>query len=329
MDEVLSMIKLRATTLLHMVHLLALSGLSVMHASHANGSIDTLPTIKSTTFDPASVTWSQLSFKASKFGLSLKADVSLRHLDDEEIKADLIQADQGEAIRPGKGEVYLLKLSSRSTKVIHTQLWFSTDTAAALQRIRFDETKGDKRYRIYRYTRGGIFRINKKPAAGEESESHSKWTDSGTLFQAFPQTDIDGMIVTEPLSLLYMGSVAPLVNSGDSVQVLAFFDDRLHVIEMTLAGIKTIDVDFDVVQKGVLRRIKGKRDTLQLLLSSRSFDQKNSKSELTLAGLKGNIKILIDEALRVPVELRGSAGFAGTVKLRLKKAVLLDKEQEQ
>ncbi len=324
MGGVLSRMKIREAINLHRVCLLALSGLIVIHSAYAGDSRATLPIVKSPFFDPANITWSQLSLKASKFGLSLKADVSLRHVNDKEIKADLVQADQGEAIEPGKGKVYLLKLSSRSTKKINTQLWFSADTASALQRIRFDETKGDERYRVYRYTREGIFRINKKPAAGEESESHNKWTDTGTLFQAFTQADIGGMIVTEPLSLLYIGSVASLENNGDSLQVLAFFDDRLHVIDMTLTGINTVDADFEVLQQGVLRRIKGKRDTVQLLLSSRSFDKKNSKSELTLAGLKGKIKLLIDKELRVPVELRGSVGFAGSVKLRLKKAVLLE-----
>ncbi len=273
--------------------------------------------------DDSRLGWTALSLKGGKLLVSVSADVSMHRVTDNLLSGVLLPPQRGQAISPAGQPVLFIDFHSLAMgKDLHTRLWFRARDVAALQRSRVEATRGDERYKLYRFTREGIFIVRRKPMTAEAQQPPEQWHDVKHSFVPYPPGIPDGMVVSDPAVLLYLASVADFKQPGDELRLLAYFDDKLQIITMHYEGEEEVAADFKARGPGGSQHIKGSRQALRLGLASRPLDMRQGNASLRIAGLGGKLKILVDRKLRVPLELRGKAKVLGKVSLRLHKVRL-------
>ncbi len=269
--------------------------------------------------------WSQLHFKMSIMGLPLHAKIGLSILDNNEIKSRLIDPEQGQGVPPGHF-VLMLDITSSfiSDKDIHTRLFLNPDDASVLQRTRLELTKGDERYKAYRFTDEGIFILRRKPRPRENNHPYGHWSDIKTYFEPYPGRLDQYQIISDTSALLYIGSTAAFDKPNDKKRFIAYFDDDFHVITIEYAGLESIRADFTAQKGGGAppQHIMSYRDASQLIIHAHPLGHPREKSTLQIAGLEPPVKLFVDRELGIPLELRGSLGFMGEVSLRLHEVTL-------
>lgn len=106
------------------------------------------------------------------------------------------------------------------------------------------------------------------------------------------------------------------------MDLLSYFDNNLHTMSIKIERQEKLEVDFTATSGNRKQRIKGMRQVLRFSLTSRPFAGQDFKSQLELAGLKGDLQIYVDKKMLVPLDVRGKAGWFGTLRLRLHSVVL-------
>lgn len=269
--------------------------------------------------------WSRLHFKTSILGIPLYAEIKLRILDRQEAQTQLIEPAQSQGIAPGQ-QVLRLDISSSfiSDKDIHTWLLLNSDDASVLQRTRLELTRGDERYKAYRFTDDGIFILRRKPAgAREKNKSFEHWSVSKASFEPYPRHVNQKQIISDTAALLYIGSTMAFGNPGDKEKFAAYFDDKFHVITIEYTGLKSVRADFEARKDGTSsQHIMSYRDASQLIIHAHPAGRPKEESTLQIAGLEPPVELLVDRELGIPLELRGRLGFVGEVSLGLHEATL-------
>lgn len=262
--------------------------------------------------------WSFLTLKGGKGPISVSADIRLQAVPDASLQKVLLQPDEGgEPVAAGEAALLIDFHSSSMGKDLRTRLWFRPRDVAALQRGRIELTRGNERYKLYRYTGEGLFIVRRKPGPGEEGKAPGSWNNVKRSFSAYPGAFPDDVVLSDPAVLLYLASVADFQEVGDEVKILAYDNEDLLVVTMRYEGDEQVAADFKAEGPEGERAVQGRRSALRLGLTSRSLQGGGDGSGLKIAGLGGKLKILVDRELRVPLELRGKVGFAGNVALRI------------
>ncbi len=267
--------------------------------------------------DDGRLSWSYLTLKGGKGFISVSADVRLQRVTGASLESELLQPN-GEGVPvSANGAALLIDFHSSSMgKDLRTRLWFRPGDAAALQRGRIELTPENERYKLYRYTKKGLFIVRRKPEAGEERKAPDSWSGVKRSFEAYPEAVPDGVVLSDPAVLLYLVSVMDFRQPGDEVRLLAYADEKLLVVTVRYEGEEEVIADFKVKGPGATRHVKGARPALRLGLTSRPLQGGGDNSGLKIAGLGGKLKILVDRELRIPLELRGKVRIAGNVALR-------------
>ncbi len=267
--------------------------------------------------DDSRLNWSFLVLEGGKGPISVSADVRLQQVSKTELAKDLLSPEEGgEAIAAG-GDALLIDFHSRSMgKDLRTRLWFRPRDVAALQRGRLELTAKNERYKLYRYTRKGLFVVRRKPLAGEERKAPDSWGGVKRSFMPYPEGISEDVALSDPSVLLYLVSVADFEQPGDEINLQAYADEKLVVVTVRYEGNEEVSADFEAEGAKGKRRIKGRRSALRLGVTSRQLEGGKGGSGLKIAGLGGDIKMLVDRELRLPLELRGKVRMAGNVSLR-------------
>lgn len=276
--------------------------------------------------DDSRLSWSSLSLKANKLLVSVSADVTLHAVAKDVLTRALLPSERGQVINAAGYPAQMISFHSLAMgKELRTRLWFRAQDVAALQRIRVESTRGDERYKLYRFTQEGIFIVRRTPMRDEAQQPPEQWHDVKHSFVSYPPGIPDGMVISDPAALLYLASISDFERPGDELRLLAFFDDKLQLITMHYEGEEEVAADFRAGGPGGDSHVSGRRQALRLGLTSRPLDARWDDTSLEIAGLGGKLKILLDRKLRVPLELRGRAKVLGNVSLQLDKARLRDK----
>ena len=279
---------------------------------------DSLPDAPPLQLDPSRLAWSSLKLKGGKLLISVDAEVRLSTVAGEVLARDLITPPRGHPMGAEDDQVLLIEYRSRSMgKDLRTRLWFRARDGAALQHSRLELTPGEERYKLYRYTREGIYRVRRTPLKGEARRPPETWGRIKKSFFPYPPGVPDGMVVSDPAALLYMASVMDLSAPGDEMRMLAYFDDELQLVTMRYEGNEQLAADFRVSGPGGMMRIRGPRRGRWLALDSHPLVDHDGDAALQIIGLGGRPRILMDQRLGAPLELRGRVRVAGEVTLRL------------
>lgn len=277
-------------------------------------------------FDTGRLDWSDLSFHASKFFISIDADVALSDVPVGDVEGLLTAPGEGNAVPvqgPTKELVFTTAAFGRQTRAA---VLLNAEDGATLQRTSHDSGKRN-RHRIYRYTDVGAYQKTWWPVGDEEeglpTDQWQQWSKYEEGMRPFAEA-VHGQIVTDPGALLYIVGAAPLNEAGDSIEILAYARKNVHRVQVEVAGMEQIKVKYDQQGGANPGRKKGKMNALKLLVRGEMIDDGDSDDQFELLGLRGDIDIHIDPETRVPLQIEGNVKIAGHAVMRLTRLQLED-----
>ena len=268
--------------------------------------------------DPSRVRWSKVTLEGKKLTVKLSSDIALESAPPGK---ELIAVSDANALRPRGAASQLLTLHTRVlSQDSRVRFWFESEDALALQRSELSITKKRKRHRTYRYTDRGVFAHTMTPGEGEENAQHERWSRVESGFTDYPAGLEEGLVVTEASALLYIVPASDLTSRGETL-VHVYSKGTLNQVKLGVKGRERLKVDYVEEAPGGQRQVKGPVEALRVELRPRP-PAGESKSNFKLLGLEGDVDLFVDPETRVLLQLAGRVSIAGSVKLRLKRAVL-------
>jgi hypothetical protein len=270
--------------------------------------------------DPDRVNWASLQFHASKFLVSIDADVSVSDVAAAEIEGLLMDAGEGTDVPAAESTKELVFTTEFFGRKSRAEVLLNAADGATLQRTSHDSGKRN-RHRIYRYTDIGAYQRTWWPINSAEeklpADQWQQWSKFEEGLRPFP-AEIHGEPVADPGSLLYIVGAAPLNEVGDTIEILAYARSNVHRVQVEVAGMETIKVNYKQTGGASPGKKKGKVQALKLLLRGNMVDDGDSDDQFELLGLRGDIDIHIDPVTRAPLQLEGNVKIAGHAVMRLK-----------
>lgn len=268
--------------------------------------------------------WTRLAFRASKLGIAIEPVMELDLDPDRTEVANWPESPLGEPLVPDEESLARLTLDSRFLgRQSRLTLWFDSETGEAFQREQV-ETGGKERRRVFRFARGGAGRFTWQPRRGESVDDPSSWSDRSDAWEAFP-AQVGDRPVVETAALLYLLTRADLNETGEETRILAFSKGLVLEVTARVEGWVRERVDYRLAEGAGKRRIEGDRLLVLVSLSGHPVDKPPSRDDdetMELLGLHGDLEVLLDAELRLPVELRGRIPIFGRVRVRLREADL-------
>jgi hypothetical protein len=293
---------------------------AVLTAAFVSMTGSYLPTaVTAANLDPDRLNWSELRFHASKFFISIDADVSVSEVQAGDVAGLLMIPGEGTPV-PVAGPTKALTFSTQFFgRDSNTVVLLNAEDGATLQRTSHDSGKRN-RHRIYRYTDVGAYQKTWWPVGEEEEkypvERFREWSKFEEGMRPFAEA-IHGEIVTDPGALLYIVGAAPLEKAGDKIEILTYARKNVHRVQVEVAGVEQIKVKYG--QEGGTNpgERNGKIDALKLLVRGQMVDDGDDDDQFELLGLRGDIDIHIDPVTRAPLQIKGDVKIAGKATMRL------------
>ncbi len=269
-------------------------------------------------YDSARVGWSRLELEATKFFMTARSEVELAVRPSAEAAGDLIAPGEGRGLAPRGTESGRIDIRTRFLgRDSRARFWFDPGDVRALQRSSHDRSKKRLRHRTYRYTEGGVFSHTLRPKDGEEERPYGGWTNVQNKSFAFPG-EIGRAVVTEAAGLLYLIPAGDFRAPGDETRLHVFTRGQVRQVDVTVAGLERIGVDYVEVSGDRERAVRGEALALRVAVRPRAEES----GEFKLLGLEGDIDIYLEPRTRVLLLVTGRIQVAGKVRLRLRRAVL-------
>ena len=304
--------------------LLLMIGLSApLHVTPQTGAV-------AKRFDAHPVTWKRLLYRANHIFGNLTTEVQLDYLPARLIGDLLIKTSQGEPIQPVGRHIGSITVRSvintlvGSNSEIVSDSLFNLNDASALRRIR--QLKGKEFWqKTYRFTRGGVYRLRKRPNGPDEADQGmAHWTDIKESFYPYGSTSHGCLQVMEPSTLLYIFSSVDFSAEGDTLNLCVFNKKQVHDVHVRKHGHQRQTMSYEEIlpQNNVIKNA-AKIETLKISMTSRPLVGETEAAEtFSFLGLKGDIEFLIDPASRIPVQISGRIPYVGRLDFKLEKVWL-------
>ena len=268
--------------------------------------------------DPDSVKWSELSYRAKKLKWSIASDVKIEMVPAATASGNLLAPLEGRGVEP-QGDVLLVTLTAdgagtRST----TRLWADPRTADSMQRNQISYGKKKNRNKTLRFTDTGVQIFFGRAAAGESVDQPEAWSDSVDRFDPFPAWAGDDIVVTEASAIFYVVAASKLEKPGDKAQYPVWSNESLILMEMTVAGVEQLKVNYS--SNG--EQVKGSVPVLKILVDAQHLDPDSIEDDLEIMGMKGDIEIYLDAETRAPLQISGKVPVAGNTHIKLQSVTL-------
>jgi hypothetical protein len=278
------------------------------------------PTLASAVATVSPVKWCALDFEARKFLVTLHARLEIAPEPAPAVIPTLIEPSGRQGVTAAGPELLRVRLRS-SVRNEHSDLTLLMDpaTGAALQ-LRRVETGQRNRVTTLRYTTSGVFRTRYTRMPGEEALSSTAWSRQPDLWRPFPSRAEAGIHVGDPAALFYLLAASSLSQPGDVVQLPMFSNDQLLLVDATAGAWSRARVEFHRTSPSGATVVNGPRSLLRIALDARPFDSDSDGRNFELAGLRGDVVMLLDPEHRLPVEFSGEVPLLGRVTLRLRRA---------
>jgi hypothetical protein len=269
--------------------------------------------------DPSKVKWSALSYKAKKLTFSMHSNVAVEVVSAAQAASVLRESLQGSALEPEGSNVVVVTLGvegagTRST----TSLWIDPKEGFAFQRVQISYGKKKNRNKALRFAADGVQMFFGRAKEGESADRPEDWTGYVDRFDDYPGWAGADLQVTEPTALFYLLAAAKLDKPGDKVQFPVWSSDNLILMELTVAGIEQLKVDY--MMGG--RRIKGTVAALKILVDAQHLDPDSTEDHLDIMGMKGDVTVHLDPKTRAPLQVSGKVPIAGNTKVKLQSVTL-------
>lgn len=267
-------------------------------------------------FEHSRLGWNRAEMSATKLFQTMRVSLEVAERTGADVAADLLAPDTVPGRAPGAEVVDIRNVSDGLGRRSDIHILVKPASGEALQRTRRDSGNRN-RYRIKRYDDAGVFQRTWRPDDGEESLSRERWTRVSSEWHPFP-ADRPDFAVTDPSAIIYLAATSALHQPGEEFEVLAYANDKLTRITVSVLPAGRIDVDYRVVGDGADgKRDESGMDTVRMSIRGRPLDGSDD-GNFEFLGLR-NVELFLDPETRAPLMLTGKVKVMGRVKLRLRK----------
>ena len=288
-----------------------------------NSSFGTQP-FSPLSLDPHRVRWSQLSFKAADSWVDVSSDIQLSSTAISELDDVLLKTPRGKPVQPTSAQAARVTIQTtidhrfRSPVNIFNRIWFDSNNAAALGRIRFRRGQDDFK-KVYRFTDQGVFRHRIEPANKKEAAlGPEKWTDTGDTFYPYDRARLGCSAVTERSLLVYILSAVAAGRLKDPLACCVFGKRQLHHVRLRQHGQEVLDVNY--IEKGPQAAVRrqGTIKALKIAIATEAMESNLDHPEnFSFLGFRKDIVIYLDPAAGLPVQISGVIPGVGNAQLKL------------
>ncbi len=271
--------------------------------------------------NPASPTWSEIAFHASKFLMSVDANLTIGTKEAMEITASLIEPGEGVAVEADAKVLEMIYITDGFGRHTEMNLLLNAGSGAALQRTTHD-TGGRFRHRIYRFTDQGAYHKTRWPIGENEKKLPPvSWSERSEALRAYPPEAVNAL-VTDPTALLYIIAAAPLTSPGDRFEILAYVRKHVHRVQIEVTEPALVRVDYEQHSPQGSTKREGEMEAIRLAIRGDVLGDSDDSDEFELLGLSGDIEVLMDPQTRAPVQLSGNVKIFGKVTFKAEKVVI-------
>jgi len=266
--------------------------------------------------EPGRVAWRKLEFTATKFLITARSEVYLAQASAESLPPRPAEAPDTTYLHPGdNGALSVIVTANLLGRHSFYQTVFDPLLGTAF--FTYKRKLGRSAYsKTFWFAKDGAFLRRSAPGEGENADDPTRWTRFEDRFLAFGDGQTDGL--AETAALFYLIAAAPLEKPGQSITRSIFIDGRAAQVRFEAVAEDATDVDFVRIGNGGASRVDGLAPTLAIAVGLAD----DSENELELLGLKKDIRVWLERQTRLPVLLQGKMDIVGTVRVRLKRAVM-------
>ena len=276
------------------------------------------------------VVWKRLTYQGKHFLGKVETTVSLVELSTLAAQKVLISIPDGSALQASTARVMVLDVQSAvdplfgATDISGSRAWFTSDDAAALQRIR--SRRGDDIWQnTYRFTKSGVYRQRRKPGRTAENKlTPEHWTKIKESFYPYLDTVPDSHAVLEPTGLLYFVSGLDFRKQTTPQKLYVFDRKQLHLVNVYASG--SLRIKGDYLRKTMTDEVRKQEiiDAIRISFEPHALSPQGAQpEEFSFLGLKGKFEIYIDSTSRIPVQVTGTIKGPGKVSLKLREVELV------
>ncbi len=276
--------------------------------------------ISSGPLDYQRVGWDYINLRVSKFFISINSSAYLSKLPAEKAIESMLSTERGQVLIPTRDVVRL----DTDTRFLGRQslinLLMDPVSGAAFQYEVHDQG-GRFRHRFFRFAEDGTLVKTWRPAEEDFDEEKQRpwreWSRIEEFYNRLPEPAI-GLVITDPLALLYVASSLQLAPGDEPLELFALTGDGITRIWLKPEALLELAVDFEIKGRG---RCKGEAQVLQLDLSAAPLVS-GDEYDFDFLGLEDDIRLYVDTTTRLPVEVSGKARIVGNARIRLREATL-------
>lgn len=262
--------------------------------------------------------WEKLDFTASKLMITARSSLTAEHEPIETSRSQWAGIETGR--RSERDIATTVRLGSETSflgRASSTTVWINPKSLGAFQRT-LKESGSRTRQKIYRFSDTEAIAYRSEPAGSEERQlDEPQWTKRGEQRIKTPP----GTVVTDPLTLFYLISTHPLTALDKGIEVDVLTRNRVTRVRIRrTATAATVGTRSTVVNAD--GRVTRDGKTTQIPVRIYEVVPIEDNGDLRLLGLEGAIEVAVDEALRMPVEIRGKIPPVGRVTVKLRRASL-------
>ena len=275
---------------------------------------------------PRRVSWEQLSFAASNSLGQVEAEIELMPQLEQDLELEPTGGTHGPVLLP-KQPVLLLRAAVDARflfqrKRWNGQVWFLADSGSALQRIRLKPGKQGS-LKLFRYGRDGVYRKRIEPRGREEADlPPEQWGRVKRSFYPYPEDRAGCPRVLDPLALLHTLSATDW-SAGSELEFCVFNKQGLYLVRLQSQGRERVQTGFQLQQGKSIRLVEQQVDAWKVSLTSRALHPESGDLDpFEFLGFEGDVQLLLEPDLGIPIRLSGEIPAAGPVALDLTKAAL-------
>jgi len=265
--------------------------------------------------------WSWLVLQASRLGSTATAEVKIQSLAAADEAPEFLDSPRSEPL-PASG-AGVQKLSVTTTLFLlgghrvqfENRLWIDPLTRTPLYLVRTRSGLKDYHQR-FRFTRQGVFRLQREPASAEEAGRPSEfWTQIGEHFYpAPPDRELCSKAVETSMLIPLIGALT--LERHSAVEPLCVFHKRqFHRVSMHALPIQPISFDYLEKRVGQEARRVGTATADGVFIASRPIGSYRGDVE---DFIRGGSRLYLSSEGRIPLAVSGELPLIGRVEMQLR-----------
>jgi len=267
------------------------------------------------------VPWSSLTLQASRLGNTATAEVKIEVLPAAAEIPKFIDSARGQPFPVSGADVLRLTVGTTLDIVggkrvrFENQLWFDPHTNRPLYLVRTRSGLKDYHQR-FRFTRGGVFRLQREPASAEEvAKPPEFWTKLGEHFYSYPSDREACSAAVETSMLIPLVGVLTSEHNTAAEPLCVFHKRQFHRVSVHPQPIQQIPFDYMEKRVGQEARRVGTVAAVGVSIASRPIGSYRGDVE---DFIRGGSRLYLSPMERIPLVVSGELPLIGRVEMQLR-----------